>query len=433
MTGIIKTETIPVIFSVQEKDFCFSFITDAISKSFENIEILTPDGLMYGTTFDDYDIGIYTGTESFKFFGKSGFNTAAYIISSSNSKEKDITEFDSISFEGGTLNKVFHINGMNIEHTKNKIGIIPNDDSIDYTFLSPNGSIRVHITSVLTETFGEKGSSVNNNSVVLTLFFDNPQPLSSIFEYYNSIKDMLSFLTFRYNVGFDKVYTSKNGQGKNTNVYIRKDYELTAKSPFFNIHLNDIKEVLPQLTTLFFNTEENCVAPAIGFCPIDEESAFVSDSTLREVCTALERELEFIKDIKAEENILLSKLIDKTRIFIKSFRKENPGLSNDTYNRIFSSVGYWSFSLTEKLCALYKKYEKEMLAANKSNLEITDKHIKAFVKYRNDITHGRHRVLDVDIAVTTHCMCCLVYCCVLDRIGVSREKIFEMCKLKLLK
>ena len=66
-------------------------------------------------------------------------------------------------------------------------------------------------------------------------------------------------------------------------------------------------------------------------------------------------------------------------------------------------------------------------------ISIREDEIKDFVKYRNDITHGNHRVLDKRIACTAHLLSGLVYCSLLDRIGISREKIRELCVHKLLR
>ena len=69
-----------------------------------------------------------------------------------------------------------------------------------------------------------------------------------------------------------------------------------------------------------------------------------------------------------------------------------------------------------------------MRKVNKSRFIICDSDIKAFVKYRNDITHGRHRILDEIIAVTAHVLAGLVYCCLLNRIGMERSQILDLCK-----
>ena len=79
---------------------------------------------------------------------------------------------------------------------------------------------------------------------------------------------------------------------------------------------------------------------------------------------------------------------------------------------------------SDQIKELYHRYDEEMkLIATKNLTTIEDDDIDRFVKYRNDITHGSYRVLDRKIAVTTHFLSCLVYCCVLTRVGVSREDI----------
>ena len=81
------------------------------------------------------------------------------------------------------------------------------------------------------------------------------------------------------------------------------------------------------------------------------------------------------------------------------------------------NIKFWTLPAAEKICALFHKYDEEMLILNQSAIIIDDDAIKAFVIYRNDITHGSHRVLDVKIAITAHCLAGLVYCCLLERIG----------------
>lgn len=73
-----------------------------------------------------------------------------------------------------------------------------------------------------------------------------------------------------------------------------------------------------------------------------------------------------------------------------------------------------------------------MLLLNQSQITITEESIRAFVKYRNDITHGRHRTLDIEVATTAFYLGGLVYCCILDRVGLDRAKIYDLCSLKIL-
>ena len=87
-------------------------------------------------------------------------------------------------------------------------------------------------------------------------------------------------------------------------------------------------------------------------------------------------------------------------------------------------------SASDRIAILYQRYEAEMLLLNDSSLHITDKEIAEFVKYRNHITHGFHRVLDQNVAITAYTLQGLVYCCILKRIGMNNDKIQELCRNK---
>lgn len=88
-------------------------------------------------------------------------------------------------------------------------------------------------------------------------------------------------------------------------------------------------------------------------------------------------------------------------------------------------MSHWTTAAADQFKCLYHMYEEELMIANKAGVVIGDDEIDNFVKYRNDITHGSYRVLDSTIAYTTYIMKCLVYCCILTRIGIKRESIKE--------
>ncbi len=99
----------------------------------------------------------------------------------------------------------------------------------------------------------------------------------------------------------------------------------------------------------------------------------------------------------------------------------------------------WIFSskkkatpLKDKLCALFDIYRDELKVLCSPSDVITYEDIAEFVKYRNAVTHGRHQVIDRNIATTAFCMCGLIYCCVLTRAGVPREKLKPLLKKRIL-
>lgn len=440
LTGIIPHQEKPIVFSADKDNYKFTFMTnETYSFGESSIEIPSHDGFIYGTTHDNHSIAVYVGETKLKLSGAQPLNTCAYVMSKGNVGEQNISTFDTLTFHGGTLNSVFHMRAMKLEHSTEDTIVKYTDDSIKYSVETEQYEFDVEIRSEMRTRFSKKGRSINNDEVVMILRFKKQQPLSSFFEHYNCIKDMLSFMCFRENVGFDSVTLSRSGAQKNAFpttaiAYVQNKTTLTTKDIFNNICFENIIDILSNLTSIFYAKEnEKGDYIILGFMPENDKDVFsMNNKKIRNICSSLECELSYVTDIKSEGNKLLLELIDSTKAHIKAFRKNNVGLDNDTYNKIFSSMSYWSFPLAEKLCALYQKYFNEIDLLNFSDCSVGDSDIKSFVKYRNTITHGRHQILTEKIAITSHFLCGLIYCCVLTRAGLSQEQLKTLCEKRIL-
>ena len=308
-------------------------------------------------------------------------------------------------------------------------------DCMSFDITTKNYSFKLSVQSVVRQRESVDGNSLTNTDVQLTLLFESPQPLFSIFDHYNRIKELMSFMTFRDNVGFDSISLLGTIEDLTipipiAKVYIQQEYPFTSKKFHNNINFRDLGNAIPNLLTLFYDVEDKTPGYSLGFYPENDDNLTLMDNQkIRAICSALECEWALADMAKPEVNGLLQNLIDYTRDSVKTFRKNNPGLSNDTYNLVFSSIGNWSSTLSEKICSLYSLFENDLLKLNEWNIyvHIDGALIGEFVKYRNHITHGRHRVLDQRIAVTAHILSGLVYCCLLKRVGVSSGKISELC------
>ena len=159
----------------------------------------------------------------------------------------------------------------------------------------------------------------------------------------------------------------------------------------------------------------------------------MSNERIRTICSSLEYELRELDDFTSSESDILQKLIEETRTKVKEFRVQNPGLSNDTYNLIFENIKNWTFPLKEKLCALLNKHEEEISILTSSNVVINQKSINTFINYRNVITHSKFQIPNQDVALIAHYMCGLIYCSVLSRMGLPKEKLKNLCQNKLLR
>lgn len=440
LTGIIPYDEKPIVFSADKDNYKFTFMTnETYSFGEKNTELLSSDGFIYGTTHDNYTIAIYVGETKLKFSGVQLLNICAYVKSKGNVGEQDISTFDTLAFHGGTLNSVFHMRAMQVDHSTEDTIVKYKDDSIKYSVKTLNYEFDVEIRSEMKTNFSTKGRSINNNEVVMILRFKEPQPLRTFFEHYNHIKDMLSFMCFRENVGFDSVVLSRKGPHKNSIpttaiAHVFNESDLTKKKIFDNICFENLTEILPKFTSIFYekeNTKGDYII--LGFMPENDKNIFsMNDQKIRNICSSLECELTYVKDIEVEENEMLLKLIESTKAHIKEFRNNNEGIDSNTYNKIFSSMSYWSLPLTEKLCALNKKYFSEMNQLNLTGRSLNDSDIGTFVKYRNTITHGRHQILNDTVATTAYFLCGLIYCCVLTRAGLSRENLKLLCERRIL-
>ena len=439
ITGIIQTASKPLIFSVPETEFLFSFMTDSAYNFFtsaetsEVVEVPVKDGFIHGKTHQNHNIAIYAGDMDFEVQGSRGLYTSAYVKATSNLSDVDISKFDGIVFKGKSLNNVFFINGMSFDRSENKVQY--HDDSITYD-IDVNGlKIKISIRSLVTEHHGVHGSSLNNDTVSLTLTFDKSQALKNFFKHYHTIQEIVGFLSYRQNVGFDEIFLLDNDMDKFAQVFVREEFEIESKDRFSNICFNELGDALPNLLSLFYMEDENGNPLfSVEFLPKnDKETKYMSNQRIRTICSALEYETQELNDVTSDEWTILQKLISETKNQVQEFRKQNAGLSNDTYNLIFENIKHWTFPIKEKLCALLNEYEEEISILTASNITIDKNSINTFIQYRNVITHSKFQIPNQEVATTAHYMCGLIYCSVLSRMGLSRDTIKKLCQYKLLR
>ena len=89
---------------------------------------------------------------------------------------------------------------------------------------------------------------------------------------------------------------------------------------------------------------------------------------------------------------------------------------------VFNSIGNWTNATSERIIALFHKFDQEMKLHFQEDDRINEADIRALVKYRNSITHGNYREMTPEIRKTVIAMKVLVYISLLSRIGVSITK-----------
>lgn len=430
-TGLIECKTGTAAFFAD--DYQFTFIKPSID--FSSVLKMRPvEGFLYGKTHNNCSIAIHTGEYELPLWGSRQVNTNAYIVFHGLISTADEASFEGIEFRGGTLNNLFMPQAINADYTEDGVIIKPNNDVSTYSFAAGDCKCKMSIGSHSSDSRGIHGTRITNDCVFLRLEFDKKQTLGSVLKHFGMVKNLLSFMTFRENVGFDEICLQNMDDefgmmSSFANLYVKRPTDLTRKEMFLNIWFEDLGESAARLLGNFYNSTDKKPSYSLGFYPeVDEDSHFMTDSKLRSICSGLECELEFIDDIKSDEAQAVDGLAKEVKDLIKSHRAGNNPLSQKTYDMIFSSIRHWSMSASDKIQILYDRYAQEMLILNQTSYHIGENAINEFVKYRNHITHGSYRVMDQKIAVTAHILSGLVYCCVLKRIGVDREKILELCR-----
>lgn len=402
----------------------------------DNSSIKLDGQFVYGRTYANEDIAIFKGYNQMIMSYFKQFNTLTYMILTDNHGSVDWKEFNCIEFRGGILNNLFFCNAMKHNYVDGKIAIELKDDSRNYKFSSTDGECEVLIRSTIKNHSSLTGDSISNNEVLMELKFDNCKKIETAFEYIQKIKDVLSIMTFRKNICFDEIHLcNKNKDGfSKMQLFLKEDVRNTDKDITNNITFNDLNNSVAELFSLVFKSKENSPAYEIDFLPdSDKELGIINNTKIRLICSALECEASFIRDLLTNEDeglneiIELDKLKKKIKDEVNSYKKSENKLSQKTYDLILSNISNWSMSASDKICNLYDMYEEEMIKLNHSTIDVNSKKILDFIKYRNNITHGTYRIIDEKIAVTAYLLQGLVYCCLLTRIGVDRNTIFKLC------
>lgn len=433
--GIIYCNDIVLFYA---DDYRFHFMSECKDVD-DSITLKNEDGFIFGKTYDDYQIAIYTGNLDLNVCGTHILDTSAYVISAGNMLGCKMRTFTGITFVGGTLNALFSPSIFKTDRSfdQNELRIQFNNDSCNYALETKDFKCKITIGSKAVEKKGITGTSIENTEVLLSMEFDTPQMLSSVLEHYNAIQDLLSFMTFRNNVGFDEVLLQQNYPVnkisiRNARLYVKEKEPFTTKKPMENLRFTDLGQAIIPFLKMIYESKDKKPSYSLGFIPKNDDDFLVCDNDkVKAICSGIECELNFIDDIRPAENSNLEDLTDQIKRLISEHRKSTKALDDRTYDMILGSMSHWSMTLADRIIELYKRHYEIMINLP-IDFEVSELEIKNFVKYRNDITHGKHRIITQEIANASYVLSALIYCALLNRIGIDNSKIKGFCIPKLL-
>ena len=415
----------------------FNFYLDDYTVTFmePNYSEIQLDGhFLFGQTFGFNSIAIYKGDSMPSFSGVKSLKTNAYLIAVENALGAKWDSFDSIEFTGGVLNSLFFCDALKLEEEDNgDILVHCQNTHKRWTFgIEDECECELIIGSWIRRNSGTTGVSLTNNDMDMQLKFSRPQSLEEAFKYVWKVKTALSIMVGRGNVTFDEIYLLHNEPGlSKLQLFLKEETAPVSKDFMRCITFYDLDTATPNLFSMVFNSKDAAPSYEIGFLPNSRKDfSLITNDKVRLICSSLECELSFCKGQNQSEEENLQQLIQSVKSLIKTHRKGPEHLSDKTYDLIYNSIKHWTMSASDRICSLYHQYGTEMNILNQTAMSLSDEDIRSFVKYRNDITHGSYRVLNQEIAATAYLLQGLVYCCLLTRIGVSRDKVTLLCRNK---
>lgn len=448
ITGTIKQGDLEVIFVGE--DYRFIFIPSQYSPQTTllntKVGVLEPENnFIKGQTFSGQWIWICCN-EPLSLEPTKILNTWLYIISTSNIADC-ADGFDSIRFEGGSLNSTFQQKSIRhvFDHEeRNKVSLKIEDDTITIP-LNNDSTTDLKIFSTVTESSSiTNGSSIHNTGAELRLAFqENTQIDDSkhgFIKHYEGIETLISFMTFRQNVYFDHIYLEKKKKFIDYEKPVPYKYaECFIKSPETidklrgTVRCITFNELTPdsmaKLYEIIMARDSKKSSYHVNFIPkSSREASKITINQLREVCTSIELEA-YLARIHASKESALNKLTTKIKEIIVDSKKHNE-LTEREYSYIQGNISHWSAPAAELAKKLFDENKESVSYILKfiNKDELTEDDMQAVIKVRNSVTHTGAFSFTENEANTLLVMMAVVYSAILKRCGVDPEdikKIFE--------
>ena len=408
---------------------CVFFNTHPIKN--QSVTIPQNQGFILGRTSGQKYVYIYSN-EDLKIWNELTLNTWGYFVSSS----PDITTYKAIYFEGGILKKLFLQSSLEFELIDNQeTKVTYQDDSLTYPLHNKKikGIISIHSTPHQHMSV-EDGDAIITGDTQLEIIFEEAKEIQTFPEIFGYVLNMCQFMAFRRNISFENIILEDSSEqfpefmDSIAECHIHYDcLQDTEKSFHCCLSFNTLGECVTNLLDSIVDNKPNKPRFNIGFIPEDDKTVtFITSIKIREVCSALESEMELSK-IQVPQEKAFDELVDKLKNIVKENRDGIHSLTDPkSYDYILGTLRHLSGALADRIENCFFEYQPLM------GEFISRKDIDELVKYRNTITHGSFMPLDSKLAETTYVLMKLVYCCVLKRIGLTDKVIKELFKWHLI-
>ena len=425
--GVIEEH--PAVSFVMD-DFQCVFINTAVDKK-EPECLSLHHGYIVGRTTEGRYIYIYSHCD-IHVHRKATLNTWLYIVSSRPALE----QFEGVSFRSGILNKLFYKSALEFDYDDSSYKKVKyKDDKEIYSLTNDKIKGMLSISSMVCESMSvEKGDSLATTGTELSLAFDEPKDIQIFPQIYGYVMNLCQFMAFRKNIGFETIVLEEKNDmypgmyNEKAQCYVRSEYaSFTAKSIVSCLTFNILGRCVDGLLSSIVDNKPKKPQFNLGYIPEnDKDVNIVTGIKIRELCSALESEMELAK-ITVDQEAEFEKLLQQLRDIVKAHRDgENPITDPKAYDYILGSLGHLTGALADRIEKCFIMYQPLM------GEWVSRRQIDELVRYRNTITHGSFMQLNGELAETTYVLMKLVYCCVLKRIGMQDEQIKDVMQRRLI-
>lgn len=417
---------------------------EMINNSHESIKIVELKGpFIYGIDSDRNRIAIYIGASRY-LLSKSTFFTDLYIVGNDFLQKEEDWTFGCLECNGGILQMLRDFS---------------TSESI-YYFNGRDGKCSIEIGCKYKNSWEKVERVASEKQIgVLKVRFPKMLPINELPQHLWRIKYLSEIMAFRTNVSFDEVILYGQKQNDRTvkmQVFLRENFAATKKWKEWMITFEGLGDCVHKLAELIYCAKKSSEGCEIGFLPVDDEDVWtVNSSRITEIYSAWQYELQaaykakkrrtniFSNREEAKEGVLVEmEAMEKLKISVKEFvqmKLNERGLSGQSnmYAYLEKEINKWGLSARDMFGICCKEHIEEIKALEKCiehypfaiwGYNFSDEKLKRWIAYRNAVVHGRYAELTDEIKMTTYILRGIVYCCLLQRIGLKKEKIIKMCE-----
>lgn len=400
---------------------------------------IKPDdaGFIWAKKANGGSIGIHAG-QVIDLKDVRRLNTWCYIEIEDCVEDANSYYVDGLSLINGSLKSIFSCNAIepDLDSSGNHgITYKYNNDAVEYNTDIGEKVCWKFASRVVERTSIMEGNALENKDVILNLEFGSKVNICVIRDYYRISEQLLSFLSFHREIGFEKIEILKRekyGMSTIGEVYIKNsDVEIRNYVDVINVgHLNEI--VFNNMVNTLAKEDLTKKGLPLEILPDSKNDEFrITVGRIRAICSALEMELD-AKKVSGDRNVELENLVKEVKKIIKEHRKTRNSLSSKTYDTIFGSISHWDNPLAERINDAWKEHVEVLRPFLKRYwIDVFENDIDFFVKTRNNITHNGLASLDNKVVNTAFALMALTYTCTLERMGMDSANIKDIMGKKL--